>query len=126
MKPSLLGLLLALFAAAPSPAFASESYARPEFEQPLLGLPENETPAMRMERELYALGQRIYRGKMQLKGGGEASSQEPRLMAAQAQLPAREAKKKNLVSFAGKLSQVEFVALLHYVNQRFPLPKKKK
>ena len=65
----------------------------------------------------YALGQRVYEGKVDLRASTDATAQRERLTLLQARLPERE--KKDLVALAGKLTNEQLSALEYYVNQRF-------
>ena len=106
-------LLAALLAAATTvPAFASGSYPGRPPKPPAGG-------AMKMDREKYGLGQKIYDGSAKLMGGGDAGAQTARLQAAQALLPADAMKAKNLPALAGKLSAAELEALEYFVKERF-------
>lgn len=73
-----------------------------------------------LDHAKYALGQRIFDGKMRLQAAqSDATAQKERLKALQARLPERVAKKKALVGLAGKLASDQLEALEYYVNQRF-------
>lgn len=107
-----------LGAAARVPAFASGSYSgRPP--QP----PAKAGDSMKMDREKYGLGQKVYDGSAMTPGGGNADAQMARLKEAQRQLPADAAKMKDLPALAGKLSAAQLDALEHYVAQRFAMKK---
>ena len=107
-----------LSAAANAPAHASGSYSgRPP--QP----PAKTGDTMKMDREKYGLGQKVYDGAAMTPGGGSADAQMARLTAAQRQLPADAAKMKDLPALAGKLSAAQLDALEYYVAQRFALKK---
>ncbi len=112
-------LFTALLATATTvPALASGSYSgRPP--KP----PAQSGGEMKMDREKYGLGQKIYEGDAHLMGGGEADAQMTRLKMVQAQLPSDAAKMKDLVSLAGKLSAQELDALEYFVKQRFAMKK---
>ncbi|MEO7414844.1 MAG: hypothetical protein ABIZ81_15975 [Opitutaceae bacterium] len=113
-------LLLAglLGATAAAPAFASGSYSgRP----PKPPAQSGGDMKMKMDREKYGLGQKIYEGGARLTGGGDASAQMARLKNVQAQLPPDASKMKDLVGLAGKLSAAELDALEYYVKERFPM-----
>jgi hypothetical protein len=115
-SPRLVLLAAALAAAPAATAVASGSYPGRPPKPPAGG-------AMKMDREKYGLGQKIYDGSAQLMGGGDASAQAPRLKAAQALLPADAMKMKNLPALAGKLSAAELDALEYFVRERFAMKK---
>jgi hypothetical protein len=119
LSPVRLVLITALLGATASvPAFASGSYSgRPP--QP----PAKTGDAMKMDREKYGLGQKVYDGSALTPGGGSADAQMGRLMAVQRQLSADASKMKDLPALAGKLSAAQLDALEYYVAQRFPMKK---
>ena len=78
---------------------------------------------MKMDREKYGLGQKVYEGQMKFMGGGDAGAQMERLKMAQAKLPADAMKMKDLPALAGKLSAAELDALEYFVSQRFAMKK---
>lgn len=73
------------------------------------------------ERAYYGLGQRIYTGKLKVKAWPEADvqAQHKQLTALQGLLPERVARKKDLTTFTGKLSEQQLRALTYYVKRRF-------
>jgi len=99
------------------PAFASGSYSGRPPKPPAAG------GEMKMDREKYGLGQKVYEGRMKLMGGGDAGAQMERLKMAQAKLPADAMKVKDLPALAVKLSAVELDALEYFVSQRFAMKK---
>jgi hypothetical protein len=99
-------------------AFASGSYSsRPPVP------PAKAGDAMKLDREKYGLGQKVYEGAVMTPGGGSAEAQMARLKAAQMKLPADAAKTKDLVSLAGKLSAAQLDALEYFVAHRFAMKK---
>jgi hypothetical protein len=113
-----LSLLAALLSAAGSaPALASGSYPG------RAPRPPQAADAMKMDREKYSLGQKVYEGGVMTPGAGNAAAQTPRLQTLQALLPADAAKMKNLPALAGKLSAAQLEALEHFVQQRFAMKK---
>ena len=106
-----------LGAAAAVPAFASGSYSGRPPKPPVAG------GEMKMDREKYGLGQKVYEGQTKLMGGGDAGAQRDRLKMAQAKLPADAMKMKDLPALAGKLSAAELDALEYFVGQRFAMKK---
>lgn len=109
--------LAALLGAAAVPASASGSYSGRPPKPPMAG------GEMKMDREKYGLGQKVYEGQTKLMGGGDAGAQMERLKMAQAKLPADAMKMKNLPALAGKLSAAELDALEYFVGQRFAMKK---
>jgi hypothetical protein len=112
-------VLAALIGAATAvPALASGSYsARPP--KP----PAQSADGMKMDREKYGLGQKVYEGSVMTPGAGNADAQTARLQAVQAKLPAHAAQAKDLVALAGKLSDAQLEALEYFVEQRFAMRK---
>lgn len=105
-------LSLAAFAAASiSPALASGSYC--------ICLPKPPARTAKVDRDKYDLGQKVYNERT-TPATGDAAAQKPRLEKLQSQLPARTAKKKDLVKLAGKLTPEQLDALEYYVGQRYP------
>ena len=109
--------LAALLGAAVVPAFASGSYSGRPPKPPTAG------GEMKMDREKYGLGQKVYEGQMKFMGGGDAGAQMDRLKMAQSKLPADAMKMKDLPALAGKLSAAELDALEYFVSQRFAMKK---
>ncbi|MEO6246420.1 MAG: hypothetical protein ABIQ12_13380 [Opitutaceae bacterium] len=107
-------------AAATVPASASGSYSGRPPKPPATATSGGE---MKMDREKYGLGQKIYDGGAKLVGGGDANSQLARLKALQGMLPADAMKMKDLPALAGKLSAAEIDALEYFVKQRFAMKK---
>lgn len=105
---SLLGM------AAVVPVFASGSYSN-RLPTP----PAKSDGGMKLDREKYGLGQKIYDGKIKLLAADHAVAQMDRLKALQARLPASAARKKNLAALAGKLSAEQLDALEYFVQRRF-------
>ncbi len=118
-KSSRVILLAALLGAAVTvPAVASGTYSGRPPKPPAAAGSE-----MKMDREKYGLGQKVYEGQMKLMGGGDAGAQMERLKMAQAKLPADAMKMKDLPALAGKLSATELDALEYFVSQRFAVKK---
>lgn len=111
-------LAMLLGATAAVPAFASGSYSgRPPTP------PSKAKDGMKMDREKYGLGQKVYEGSVMTPGGGNADAQMARLKTAQMKLPADAAQMKDLASLAGKLSETQLDALEYFVEQRFAMKK---
>lgn len=105
---------------AATPALASGSYnGRP----PQPPTKSGDGMAMKMDREKYALGQKVYEGSAMTPGGGNADAQMARLKSAQMKLPADAMQMKDLPSLAGKLSDAQLDALEYFVAQRFRMKK---
>jgi hypothetical protein len=121
-KASVRTLLLSalLGASAASPALASGSYSGRPPQPPAKS---GDGMAMKMDREKYGLGQKVYEGAVLTPGGGDAEAQRPRLKAAQMKLPADAMKTKDLPALAGKLSAAQLDALEYFVAQRFGMKK---
>ena len=96
-------------------AKASGSY----FLRPIKPAEQGEDQAF--ERAQYALGKRLFNGKVELPDRDEraAAKQREPLAALQALLPKRYAKKKNLPQLAGRLTSEQLDALAAYVRKRF-------
>jgi|SRR4030095_1418941 hypothetical protein len=111
-------ILLALVAMLGSPLslLASGTYCACMPKPPL------RVKGAQVDRDRYDLGQKVYNEKT-APGQGDAASQRTRLQALQAQLPESIAKKKNLTSMAGKLTEQQLSALEYYVQQRYPKSK---
>ena len=71
------------------------------------------------ERALYALGQRIFTGKVKPAATVEAAPQAGRLQKLQATLPEKTAARTDLTALAGKLEEEQLEALEFYVNKRY-------
>ena len=112
--------LAALLGAAAVPAFASGSYSGRPPQPPAKA---GDGMAMKMDREKYGLGQKVYEGQMKLMGGGDAGAQMTALKALQSMLPADAMKMKDLPALAGKLSAAELEALQYFVKERFAMKK---
>lgn len=112
---------LALFAvaavlASPFGVAASGSYCTCIPKPPPKGAAES-----KVEREKYALGQKLYNAKTPPEGAvGDATAQRTRLQALQTALPEKVGKKKDLTANAGKLTAEQLDALEYYVGQRYP------
>ena len=107
-----------LGATAAAPVFASGSFSgRPP--QP----PAESDETMKLDRERYGLGQKVYDGDVMTPSGGGADAQMVRLKALQMKLPADAGAKKNLVALAGKLSEPQLAALEYFVAHRFTMKK---
>lgn len=121
-KTSVRTFLFAAFlgATATAPALASGSYSGRPPQPPAKA---GDGMAMKMDREKYTLGQKVYEGSMMTSGGGNADAQMPRLKSAQMKLPADAMKMKDLPSLAGKLSAPQLEALEYFVAQRFGMKK---
>lgn len=78
---------------------------------------------MKLDREKYGLGQKVYEGSVMTPDGGEADAQRQRLSSLQSKLPADAAQTKDLVAMAGKLSASQLDALEYFVEQRFSMKK---
>ena len=103
--------LLAGCLALPVTASASGSYtARP---------PQPGAAKKSLDRAKYSLGQKLFNGKVQPTGQGEAATQADRLKRLQGQLPEKVAAKKNLPALAGKLTAEQLDALDYFVTQRY-------
>ncbi len=110
-----IALVSLLGAASIHPAFASGTSAG------RMPKPSNSKEADKLDREKYGLGQKIYDGKVKVMASGDAAVQMDKLKVLQGRLPAKVAKKKDLVSFAGKLTTEQLEALEYFVQQRFPV-----
>jgi hypothetical protein len=119
-RASLAAALLSLVAMAP--AFASGSYSNRAPKPPAEG------GAMKLDREKYALGQKIYEGQttLPMRNEMQASAQMDRLKMLQAKLPADAGMKTDLVALAGKLMPQQLEALEYYVEHRFGMMMMKK
>lgn len=114
-------ILAALFGAtAVASALASGSYSG---RSPRPPAKSGDGMAMKMDREKYGLGQKVYEGSVMTAGGGNADEQLPRLKAAQGKLPADAMKMKDLTALAGKLTAAQLDALEYFVAQRFGMKK---
>lgn len=114
-------LLAALLGATTAaPAFASGSYSGRPPQPPAK---PSDGMAMKMDREKYGLGQKVYEGSVMTPGAVNADAQMSRLKAAQAMLPADAMKMKDLPALAGKLSAAQLEALEYFVAQRFAMKK---
>jgi hypothetical protein len=71
-----------------------------------------------VDRALYDLGQKVFRGKA-APAQGDAATQRPRLAALQGRLPASAARKTDLNALAGKVSDEQLAALEYYVGRRY-------
>ena len=80
--------------------------------------PPREQSGERVDRDRYSLGQRVFNGKA-APAKGDAVAQKPRLAAIQAQLPEKVARKKDLTTLSGQLSEEQLSALGYYVDQRY-------
>lgn len=109
-----------LGAAATAPAFASGSYAGRTPQPPAKS---GDGMAMKMDREKYGLGQKVYDGSVMTPGGGDAGAQVGRLKTLQMKLPAETAKMKDFVALAGKLTDAQLAALEYFVEERFAMKK---
>ena len=102
-----------LGATSATPAFASGSFSgRPP--KP----PSQSGDTMKLDREKYTLGQKVYEGSAMTPGAGNAGAQRPRLKALQMKLPAGA---RNLEALAGELSDQQLEALEYFVAQRFAM-----
>ncbi len=72
----------------------------------------------RVDWDKYDLGQKVFNGKTP-PGRGDAAAQKPRLQAVQAKLPEKVARKKDLTTLAGQLTEEQLQALQYYVEQRY-------
>jgi len=75
--------------------------------------------AAKVDRDKYDLGQKVYNGKT-APATADASAQRTRLAALQTQLPEKVAKKKDLTTLAGKLTEAQLDALEYYIKERYP------
>ncbi len=112
----LLPLAALIAASAVAPALASGSYTGRPPQPPAKS---GDGTAMKMDREKYGLGQKVYEGSAMTPGGGDAETQRARLKAAQTKLPADAMKMRDLPALAGKLSATQLDALEYFVAQRF-------
>jgi hypothetical protein len=78
--------------------------------------------AAKVDRDKFDLGQKVFNGKTALSSG-DASAQRTRLASLQTQLPEKVAKKKDLTTLAGKLTDSQLDALEYYVKERYPASK---
>jgi hypothetical protein len=120
-KRSRASLTATLFAiAAIAPAFGSGSYSNNAPK------PRADSGGMKLDRDKYDLGQKIYDGQMALPARSEAQAgaQMERLKMLQAKLPAETGMKKDLVALAGKLTAQQIEALEYFVEHRFGMMKK--
>jgi hypothetical protein len=114
-------LLSALFSASvTAPALASGSYSGRPPQPPAKS---GDGMTMKMDREKYGLGQKVYEGSAMTPGGGDVDAQRARLKAVQMKLPADAMKMKDLPAMAGKLSAAQLDALEYFVAQRFGMKK---
>jgi hypothetical protein len=105
-----LGLLAACLAC-PATGEASGSYtARP---------PQPGVAKKGLDRAKYSLGQKLFNGKVEPSGQGDATAQKERLTRLQGLLPEKTAAKKDLTVMAGKLSPDQLDALDYYVSNRY-------
>jgi len=75
---------------------------------------------LRVDRDKYDQGQKIFNGKTKLAlTATKAEEQKERLASLQGLLPKRTAKKTDLPSLAGRLSEEQLQALEYYVHQRY-------
>lgn len=102
-----------------APAFASGRYSGRPPQPPA----KSGDSMMKLDRDKYALGQKVYEGSVMTTNSGEADAQMGRLKAVQMKLPAETAQMKDLVGLAGKLSETQLEALEYYVEQRFTMKK---
>jgi hypothetical protein len=110
MKTPLVYLLAGAFLAAAPLTRASGSYtSRP---------PRPGAAQEGVDRGLYDLGQKVFRGKA-AAGLGDAAAQRPRLAALQGRLPAAAARKTDLAALAGKVTDEQLAALEYYVGRRY-------
>lgn len=120
IKSSVSLVILTALCGAAAPVFASGSYAgRPP--QPPAKVADG--MAMKMDREKYGLGQKVYDGSVMTPGAGNADAQMARLKAAQMKLPNSTGQNKDLAALAGKLSETQLDALEYFVEQRFGMKK---
>lgn len=111
--------LLALAGVAPALASGSYSNRAPR--------PPADAGAMKLDRDKYHLGQKIYQGEAALpeRMEDQVQGQKERLKALQSKLPSEVGVKKDLVMLAGKLTPQQLDALEYYVAHRFsPMAKK--
>lgn len=110
-----------LGAAVAAPVLASGSYKGRSPKPPAKS--EGGDTIMKMDREKYGLGQKVYEGSAMTPGGGDADAQTARLKAAQMKLPPDTMEKKDLPALAGKLSNTQLEALEYFVERRFSMKK---
>lgn len=84
--------------------------------------PPKVSKSVRVDRDKYDLGQKVFNGKAPAVQG-DAAAQRSRLEALQRRLPEKVAAKKDLTDLAGKLSQEQLEALEYFVQQRYPTSK---
>jgi len=83
-------------------------------------VPKPPTGKVRVDRDLYDRGQKIFNGKTTLVAPAAKPEEETaRLTRLQSMLPKRTAKKTDLPSLAGRLSSEQIEALEYYVQVRF-------
>ena len=75
--------------------------------------------AAKVDHDKYDLGQKVFNGKT-APATGDASAQRTRLASLQTQLPEKVAKKKDLTTLAGKLTEAQLDALEYYIKERYP------
>ena len=121
-KPLASSLIFAALLAAmtATPLFASGGYKGIPPKPPAKA---GEKMTMKMDREKYGLGQKVYDGEAMTPGGDSAAAQMARLKSAQMKLPPDAMKMKDLTGLAGKLSPAQLDALEYFVDQRFSMKK---
>lgn len=72
-----------------------------------------------LDRAKYSLGQKLFNGKVEPSGQGDAAAQKEDLTRLQGMLPKKTAAKKDLTLMAGKLSPEQLDALNYYVSNRY-------
>ena len=98
----------------PASTFASGTYCACMPKPTKVG----KTGKVKIDRDQYDLGQKVYNGKT-ATAQGNASAQRTRLQALQSRLPENVAKKKDLPSLAGKITDQQLEALDYYINHRY-------
>ena len=101
--------------AAPLAASASGSYCNCMPKPP-------PAKAAKVDRDKFDLGQKVFNWKT-APATGDANAQRTRLAVLQTQLPEKVARKKDLSSLAGKLTDSQLEALEYYVKERYPASK---
>ena len=77
----------------------------------------------KIDRDKYALGQKIYSGKLKITAepaAAEQAAQSKRLSVLQARLPEKARRDINLTTLSGRLTAPQLEALEYYVTHRYP------
>ena len=73
------------------------------------------------KRQLYLIGKDIINGKTSLSEAGDSSEQKGVLQELQARLPNRAQSKLDLTQYSGKLTELQFKGVQHYLQVRYKL-----